>query len=77
MDAALVKLVDDDGPQVLHERILLKPRGEDAFGRHDQPRRVCEIAIEPHVPTDLAPERPRLFVGDPPRDRPRRDPARL
>ena len=38
VDAPLVKLVDDDGAKAGEGRILLKPRGEDAFGGHQQPR---------------------------------------
>ena len=36
-----------------------------------------EPALEPHVPADLASERPALLVGDPPRHRARRDAPRL
>ena len=35
--AALVELVEDDGPEITEERVLLQARGEDALGREEQP----------------------------------------
>ena len=77
MNAALVELVDDDRREIQQQRILLQPRGEDALGREEHARGRTELALEPHVPADLATERPSSFVRDPPRHRPRRHAPRL
>ena len=61
----------------LSERILLQPRGQDAFGGDEQPRVAREAPIEPDVPADFAAERPALLVGDAPRDRARGHAPRL
>jgi hypothetical protein len=71
MDAALVKLVDHDGPHVMHERILLQTRGEHAFRGQNQLRLRAQAAIESDVPSHLAAKRPALFLRDPVRDRSR------
>ena len=77
MDAALVKLVEDDGAEIGEERILLEPGGQDAFGRDQQPCRLPKPALEADVPADLAADRPPAFDGDPARDRAGRDAPRL
>jgi hypothetical protein len=77
VDAALVELVDDDRAEARQQRIALEPRGEDAFGRDEEPRLGRVAAIEPHVPADLASDRPALLVCDAPRNRARRHPPRL
>ena len=65
MDAALVELVEHDVRKSADERILLQPRRQDAFGRHEQARVLCESRLEPDVPADLAADRPAALVGDP------------
>ena len=77
MDAAFVKLVDDDGVEIGKERILLEPGGQDAFGRDQEPCRLLKPALEAHVPADLAADRPSALDGDPVRDRSGRDAPRL
>ena len=77
VDAALVKLVEDDGAEVGEQRIALQPRGQDAFGHDEQPRVGGEAALEADLPADLAAERPAAFVGDARGDRARGDAARL
>ena len=69
--------VDDDGRDVAEERILLQPRGQDAFGDNGQPGVGGGAAIEPDVPSDLAAERPALLGSDPPRDGSRGHASRL
>src|SRR5712672_3646359 len=65
VDAALVKLVEDDGGEVRQQRIALQARGEDAFGYDEQPRVGAEAALESDLPADLAAERPALLMRDP------------
>ena len=77
VDAALVKLVEDDGAEVGEQRIALQPRGQDAFGDDEQPRVGAEAALEADLPADLAAERPAALVGDPRGDRARGDAPRL
>ena len=59
------------------QRIGLQARGQDAFGDDEQPGRGAEAAVEADLPADLAAERPAALVGDPRRDRARRDAPRL
>ena len=77
VQAALVELVDDDGSDVAEQRILLQPRGQDAFGDDGQAGVGGGAAIEPDVPSHLAAERPALLGGDAPRDRARGHASRL
>ncbi len=62
--AALVELVEDDGPEVPEERVLLQARREDALGREEHRRLRPELALEPDVPPDFPADRPSLFAGD-------------
>ena len=59
VDAALVKLVEDDGAESREQRILLETRGENAFGRDEQAGVGAEAPLEPDLPADLATDRPR------------------
>ena len=74
---ALVELVQDDGLEAGEQRIALQARGEDALGRDQQAGARREAALETHLPAHLLTERPALLLGDPPRQRARRDPPRL
>ena len=75
--AALVELVEDDGPEIPEERILLQARGQDALGREEHRRLWPELALEPDVPPDFPADRPALFVGDARRQAARGDAPRL
>ena len=77
VDAALVELVEDDGPEAGEQRVLLQPGGQDAFGREQHPCVRTELPLEADVPADFAAQRPAAFGRDTPRDRPRRHAARL
>ena len=77
MNAALVKLVEDDGREIGEERIGLQPRGQDALGDDEQPGVGAEPAVEAHLPADLAAERPAALVGDARGDRTGGHAARL
>ncbi|PYR61884.1 MAG: hypothetical protein DMF85_01080 [Acidobacteria bacterium] len=77
MDAALVEFVEHDRAEGGEQRILLEPRGEDAFRREEHAGAGGEPALEAHLPADLIADRPALFACDPPRDRARRKPPRL
>ena len=57
VDAALVKLVEDEGAEAGEQRILLQPGGQDPFGRDEQ-LRVAVNGVEPDLPSDLVAEGP-------------------
>ena len=77
VNASLVKFVEDDRLKVRQERVVLQPRGQDAFGHHEQPRVAGEAPLEPDLPADLAANRPAALLGDARRDGPRSHAARL
>ena len=68
VDAALVKLVDDDRPEIREQRILLKARRENAFRCGEQARFRSEPPLKPDVPADLASNRPAALLGNAPDD---------
>ena len=75
--AALVKLVEENGADAVEERIALQALDEDPFGHEEDAGVAGEVALEADLPADLAPERPALFVGDPPGSGAGGDPPRL
>ncbi len=77
VNAALVELVDDDGPERGEQGILLQPGGEDAFGRDQQPGLGGEPPVETDVPPHLSAHGPALLDGDASCDGPRRHPPWL
>ena len=77
VDAALVELVEDDGPEAGEERVLLQSGGQDPFGRQQHPCVWTELLLEADVPADFTAQRPAAFGGNTPGDRPRRHAARL
>ena len=77
MDAALVELVEDDGPELRQQRILLQPRGQDAFSGEEDAGLWTELTLEANVPSDLAADRPAALVSNAARQAARRDPSRL
>jgi len=62
VQAALVKLVHDDGPEVGEQRILLEPRGQDALCHDEQAGVWAEPALESDLPSNLAADRPALLL---------------
>ena len=64
VDAALVELVEHDGPEVFEQRVLLKTSCQDAFGGEQNLRACSEAPLEPDLPPNLVANRPRLLVGD-------------
>ena len=77
VDAALVKLVEDDGRESGEQRVGLQARGQDPFGDDEDARLRAESALEAHLPADLAAERPPVLVGDARRNRARGDASGL
>ncbi len=77
VDAALVELVEDDGTERRQQRILLQPRGQDAFSGEEDAGLWTELTLEANVPSDLAANRPTALVSDAARQTARRDPSRL
>ena len=77
VDAALVKLVDDHRAEFAQQRILQQPRRQHAFGREEHLGLAREVAIEPHVPPDLAAHRPAALLSHARGHRPRGHSPRL
>ena len=77
VDAALVKFVEDDRPEIGQQRIALQPGGQDAFGDDEQPGVGAESPIEADLPADLAADRPSTLGCNPRRDRACGDPSGL
>ena len=77
VNAALVELVEHDGPEIREQRILLQPRRQHAFGRDEQLRSRTESALEADLPADLLADRPPAFRRDALRDGARGHAARL
>ena len=64
MDASLVELVQHDRGEVREQRILLQARRQDPFRDDEQTGIAGEALLEPDLPSDLAPNRPTLFLRD-------------
>jgi hypothetical protein len=77
VDAALVELVEHDRPEVLEQRVLLKPCCQDAFGRKEHFRARAKAPLEPDVPSDLLANRPSPLFSDTRRQASRGDAPRL
>ena len=69
VNAALVKLVEDDRAEIGKKGIALEPGGQHAFGGDEQPRFDAEPALESNLPPDLAAERPAALLRDAVRNR--------
>jgi hypothetical protein len=72
-----VELVEHDRAEVGEQRIVLKPCGQDAFGRNQELRSWTESPFEANLPADFPTDRPSPLVRDPLRDGASRDTSRL
>ena len=71
MHASLVKLVDDDRPEIGKQRVMLEAGAQHAFGCDEEAGGAGEAAFEAHLPADLPADRPSALVGNSVRDGPR------
>ena len=77
VDAALVKLIDDQRGDAAQQGIILQVGRENAFSDHQQPGVSTGLLLEADVPSHLLSQRPATLVGDATRHGPSGDPARL
>jgi hypothetical protein len=69
MDASFMKFVEDDGAKSRQERILLKPRREDAFGSDQQAGVGGKATLESNLPANFPSDRPTALGGNAMSDR--------
>ena len=77
IQVALVKFVENDGPDRFKKRVVQKLAGEDAFGQESEPGSVRKPPVEADLVADLFAEGPSLLIGDPCRRGPRSHAAGL
>ncbi|BDZ55790.1 hypothetical protein GCM10025870_28630 [Agromyces marinus] len=77
VEAALVRLVDDDRVVAAQVAVAVDLVEEDAVGHDLDARRLARSVGEPHLVADEVAELDAEFVGDPLGDGPRRDAAGL
>ena len=77
VQAALVRLVDDDRVVALEQPVALDLGEQQAVGHQPDQRVLGRAVVEPHRIPDRLAERHVELLGDPLGDRARREPARL
>ena len=77
VQAPLVRLVDDDRVVAAQQPVVLDLGQQQTVGHEPQQRVLARAVAEPHRVADRASECDLQLVGDPFRDRPRREPSRL
>ena len=77
VNAALVKLVDDDRLEVRQQRIVLQARRQHALRRDKQLRPWAKASVEADLPAYLVANRPAALERDALRDRARGNAPRL
>ena len=77
LEAALVKLVENDGRDPVEEGVVLNPPEQDAFGHHLETRPRRAPALEAHAVADLLADLPAALLGDAKRRSSRGDSSRL
>ena len=60
----LVKLIEDDGTDILQKRVSQELAGEDTFGEEAQPCVSGEASFEPDLEADFFSQGPAAFLGD-------------
>ena len=77
VNAAFVKLIDDQGRDVAEQRIILEVGRENAFGDDQQSRIGSRLRLEADMPSHFPSQCPATLVGNATGHGPGRDPARL
>jgi hypothetical protein len=77
VEAAFVRLVDDQRVVLAQQPVVLDLGKEDAVGHQLDPGAVADLVGEPHLVADRATQRRSQLRRDPLGHRPRRQPARL
>jgi hypothetical protein len=77
VQAALVRLVDDDRVVAAQQLVAAHLGQQEAVGHQPDARVLARAVVEAHRVADLPAERHAQLLGDPGRHRARRQPARL